>query len=475
MDLPVGDIVAATAATLGGPSAVATDLHALCCTSVAIDSRLVTPGALFVALPGHHTDGALYGGDAYARGARAILTTAIPHLEDRHHEQRRSIAGAGSACAWLIVPDVQRALAQTAARWRGRHESVRVVAVTGSVGKTTTREAVAGVLSPVVPTLVAPRSYNNEIGLPLTLLGLEGWHRAAVLEMGMYARGEIAGLCALARPHIGVVTMVAPVHLERLGSIDAIAAAKAELVQALPGDGVAILNGDDPRVRAMASQTPARAVFFGLRPENDWRATEVVDAGLQGFSFTLCRGSWSAPVRTAIVGVHFIHALLAAAAVAEQFGASPPDIAASLGGLCLGERQRLLSGPRGRLIIDDSWNASVPSMMAALNVLAQVPRRRVAVLGEMLELGAGSEAAHRAVGRRAGEVVEALVAVGQGGLLMAEEARRGGLPGDAVVTVLDPKEVPEAVGPLLRQGDAVLVKGSRGLHLEDVVEWLMAA
>jgi UDP-N-acetylmuramoyl-tripeptide--D-alanyl-D-alanine ligase len=295
----------------------------------------------------------------------------------------------------------------------------------------------------------------------------------AELEMGMYARGEIAELCALARPHIGVVTMVAPVHLERLGSIEAIAAAKAELVQALPDDGVAILNGDDPWVRGMAEQTPARAVTFGLQPQNDWRATEIVDFGLEGFSFTLRRGGWSASVRTATVGVHFVHALLAAAAVTEQFGLSLPDIAEALGGVCLGERQRLLPGPQGRLIIDDSWNASVPSMMAALNVLAQIPRRRVAVLGEMLELGAGSEDAHRAVGRRAGEVLEALVAVGQGGQLMADEARRG-LPGDAVVTVLNPKDVPGAVGPLLRHGDAVLVKGSRGLRLEEVVAWLMA-
>jgi UDP-N-acetylmuramoyl-tripeptide--D-alanyl-D-alanine ligase len=198
-----------------------------------------------------------------------------------------------------------------------------------------------------------------------------------------------------------------------------------------------------------------------------------VDFGLEGFSFTLRRGGWSASVRTAIVGVHFVHALLAAAAVAEQFGLSHPDIAEALGGVCLGERQRLLPGPQGRLIIDDSWNASVPSMMAALNVLAQIPRRRVAVLGEMLELGAGSEDAHRAVGRRAGEVLEALVAVGQGGQLMADEARRG-LPGDAVVTVLNPKDVLGAVGPLLRHGDAVLVKGSRGLRLEEVVAWLMA-
>ncbi len=512
--------------------------------AVVIDSRQAGPDDLFVALPGARTDGALFAGEVYARAAAAILTHIAPRITPEQHATRRAVLGADVPFLALVTPDPLAALQAAAASWRRRCADVAVVGVTGSVGKTTTREAIAALLATAMaaPVLAAERSYNNEIGLPLTLLRLRPAHRAAVLEMGMYARGEIAELASLAQPRIGVVTMVAPVHLERLGSLEAIAAAKAELVEALPPDGTAVLNGDDDRVRAMAGLTTARTVRFGLAPGNDWRAADIEDRGLDGLAFTLVHASHSivggagvpdpgsagvspvpdpgsagvspvptpvlsrppempradhsalavaqesgpspdgdphgavrrARIETALVGRHVLYALLAASAVADALDVPFDRIAAALGAIRLAERQRLVDAPEGRLVIDDAWNASPPSMLAALDVLARVPRRRVAVLGEMRELGAESESGHRAVGRRAGEVLHALVAVGPGGVILAEEARAAGLPEEATAVVADGDGVPAALATLLQHGDAVLVKGSRALRLEDTVEWLMA-
>ncbi len=478
--LRLGDLLESTGAALAldGPAAADADLAALRAApvpNVVIDSRVAAPGDLFVALPGAHTDGARFAGDAYARGALAALTTRAPDPSPAQRAARQALLGEAGPrpFASLIVPDPLVALQQVAADWRGRHSGVRVVGVTGSVGKTTTREAVAGVLAAAMPTLVSPRSYNNEIGLPLTLLGLRARHRAAVLEMGMYARGEIAALAALARPALGVVTMVAPVHLERLGSMEAIAAAKAELVQALPTDGVAILNGDDARVRAMAALTGARALFYGLDEGNDWRAVAIDDRGLDGLRFTLTYKEWRARVETSVVGRHFVHALLAAAAAGAELGVPRDIIIAALRDMKIGERQRFHDGRDGLLVIDDSWNASPPSMLAALDVLAAVPRRRVAVLGGMRELGAESEAAHRQVGRRAGAVAHELVAVGPEAAALAEEALAAGMRREAVHLVATTAEAPAALRASLQPGDAVLVKGSRALCLEDTVRWLL--
>ncbi len=471
----LGDLAELTGAHVA-PVAPVTNLGALPgapVSNVVIDSRTVAPGDLFVALPGTRTDGARFVGDAYARGALAALTTQVLDPTPEQRATRRALVGDAAPFAALVAPDPLAALQQAAVGWRARHPSVQVVGVTGSVGKTTTREAVAATLAAAMPTLVSPRSYNNEIGLPLTLLGLRAAHRAAVLEMGMYAPGEIAALAAMARPRIGVVTMVAPVHLERLGSIEAIAAAKAELARALPPDGVAVLNGDDARVQAMAAATDARAVFYGLGEENDWRAVDIDDRGLDGLRFTLAHGNWRARVETTIVGRHVVYALLAAAAVAAALDVPRETIASALHNVRIGERQRILHGRDGLLVIDDAWNASLPSMLAALDVLAAIPRRRVAVLGEMRELGAESAAAHRAVGRRAGAAAQALVAVGAEGALLAEEAVRAGMPDMNVRLVASTAEAPAALQALLRTGDAVLVKGSRALRLEETVRWLV--
>lgn len=443
--------------------------------AVVIDSRLVEAGDLFVALPGTRTDGARFAADACARGAAVLLTSTAPGLTAEQWAARQALEGDLPAPVALIVPDPLQALQRGAKAWRVRFPTVSVIGVTGSVGKTTTREAIAGMLASAMPVLVSPRSYNNEIGLPLTLLGLRAMHRAAVLEMGMYTRGDIAALTDIAAPGVGVVTMVAPVHLEKAGSLDAIAAGKAELVQALPSDGVAVLNGDDARVRAMATLTRARAVYFGLGENNEWQATEIDDRGLDGLTFTLVHGLDNARIETPVVGRHLLYALLAAAAVAETVGLTFGDIVAAMPGVRFAERQRIVAAPRGRLVIDDVWNASPPSMLAALDVLATIERRRVAVLGEMRELGAASEEGHRAVGRRAGAVADALVTIGPGGAVMAAEARQVGLAHTNIVHVDSGEDVPAALESLLHDDDAVLVKGSRALALETVVAWLMDA
>ncbi|MFN3928462.1 MAG: UDP-N-acetylmuramoyl-tripeptide--D-alanyl-D-alanine ligase, partial [Thermoflexus sp.] len=270
---------------------------------VAIDSRACESGDLFIALPGERTDGHRYVGDAFQRGAIA----AIVHQDVREGAMTIDLER-GPWPDSLVFPVCFRvsrtldALHRWAGWWRARFP-VRVIGITGSVGKTSTKELTWAVLSRRYETLKSEGNLNSEIGLPLMLLRLTPRHQRAVLEMGMYARGEIAALCAIARPTIGVVTMVGPVHLERLGSLEAIAAAKAELVEALPEEGVAVLNWDDPYVRAMAERTRARVFFYGLDPKADLWADEIASEGLEGVRFDLhYRSETFRRVRVSLLG-----------------------------------------------------------------------------------------------------------------------------------------------------------------------------
>ena len=254
-----------------------------------IDSRQAEPGSLFVALPGEHTDGHNFVAHAFSRGALAALVSRPvdgPYLtlDARLPNQEFSVQPGEPVC--ILVDDTLVALQKIAAAWRTRF-APRVIGVTGSVGKTTTKEIIAAVLGQRYVTLKSPGNLNNEIGLPLTVLQLEERHERVVLEMGMYDIGEIAQLCRIAQPHVGVITNVGPVHLERLGTIERVAQAKAELLQALPANGTAVLNGDDPLVSAMAPQTRARVFRYGLGPESDLWADEIAGEGPGGHSFSI--------------------------------------------------------------------------------------------------------------------------------------------------------------------------------------------
>jgi UDP-N-acetylmuramoyl-tripeptide--D-alanyl-D-alanine ligase len=434
----------------------------------AVDSRLVNGGELFVALPGERTDGHRFLADAAVNGAAALVVSRpVPD----------AVLEALGDVTVLAVPDGLVALAAIASGWRARFDPL-VVGVTGSIAKTSTKEAVAAVLGTSMRTLRTEGNQNNEIGLPLTLLRLGPDHRAAVLEMGMYAGGEIADLARMAKPRIGIVTSVHGVHLSRMGSISAIEKAKGELVEALPSDGVAVLNQDDRRVRRMADRTAARVLTYGLSGDADVGADDVASNGFDGMTFTLrlpsARGGRPVrvPARIPGLGKLSVHNALAGAAVGHAAGIEPAKIVHALaGGWSAAHRGQVIRLGRVTLI-DDSYNASPPSVTAALDLLAGLPGRRIAVLGEMLELGKGSVAGHKEVGTAAAATVDLLVTVGAGAAPIAAGARTAGLDASRILEARDREAALDLLRVRLRDGDVVLVKASRGAELDLLVDAL---
>ncbi|MBC7249270.1 MAG: UDP-N-acetylmuramoyl-tripeptide--D-alanyl-D-alanine ligase [Anaerolineae bacterium] len=445
-------------------------------SSVVIDSRLVTPGGMFVALRGERQDGHDFVADAFSRGAvAAIVERELPiecHVLDTRRLPLPGPAGGVSLPLCLLVEDSLAALQRFAAFWRAKFD-VRVIGVTGSVGKTMTKEMAYAVLKRRFRTLKSEGNYNNEIGLPLTLLQLSPEHERVVLEMGMYDIGEIALLAEIARPVVGVVTNVGPVHLERLGTIERIAQAKAELVQALPADGVAILNGDDPLVRPMAEMTAARPFFYGLSPDCDLWASEVQSRGLEGVHFRLHYQGETIHARVPLLGRHSVHTALRAAAVGLVEGESWEEI---IGGLQDTVQLRLVVVPgiNGCTLLDDTYNSAPASAIAALNLLDELEGRKIAVLGDMLELGSYEEEGHRKVGRRAVDVAAILVAVGPRGRIIGEEALACGMPAERVYFAADNAQASAWLREVVAPGDVVLVKGSRGMRMEEIVTALSA-
>ncbi|MEA2576816.1 MAG: UDP-N-acetylmuramoyl-tripeptide--D-alanyl-D-alanine ligase [Chloroflexota bacterium] len=426
----------------------------------AVDSRLVTPGQLFVALPGERTDGHAHLPQAVTRGAAAVLVTRPP----------ADPAALGDVTV-VRVADAQAALGAVAAGWRRRFTPL-VVGITGSIAKTSTKEAVAAVLAATRPTLRTEGNMNNEIGLPLTLLRLGPEHEAAVLEMGMYVGGEIAELAAMARPSIGVVTAVQPVHLSRIGSLEAVEQAKGELLEALPADGAAILNEDDPIVARMEGRSAARSTRYGFADSADVRAEQVTSQGLEGMRFRLKTPAGERSVAIPVLGRLSVHNALAAAAVGLAAGIDLDTIARALAGGWAAPHRAELVQLRGATIIDDSYNASPGSVLAALDLLAGLPGRRVAVLGTMLELGEGHEGGHLSVGEAAGRTVELLVVVGPEAEGIVEGAHEAGLDAARIHHVPDVDTALDALRPRLRDGDTVLVKASRGIGLDRLVDAL---
>ncbi|HQF62232.1 MAG TPA: UDP-N-acetylmuramoyl-tripeptide--D-alanyl-D-alanine ligase [Anaerolineaceae bacterium] len=444
-------------------------------SEAAIDSRLVIPGALFVALPGERVDGHDYVEEAFRRGAHLALvqkdlSARLNCVDVRNGKLPESLPEA-PFCLW--VEDTLKALQSIAGFWR-RKLNIRVVGITGSVGKSTTKELIYEVLSQRYHTLKSPGNLNNEIGLPLTLLRLSSGYERAVLEMGFYVPGEISFLCDLALPQVGVITNVGTVHAERAGSQEAIARGKAELVQALPPapNGVAILNYDDPWVRPMAAQTQAQTLFYGLDPEADLWADEIESQGLKGILFRLHYRQETLYLRAPMIGQHSVHTVLRATAVGLAEGLSWQEIVT---GLQQGHTQLRLMAVHtesGALVLDDTYNASPESTMAALNLLNELSGRRIAVLGDMLELGPYEKQGHELVGIRAAQVARLLVAVGNRGKMIAEAARQAGMSSRQITWV---ETVPEAITVLqglLKADDVVLVKGSHGLHMERIVSAL---
>ena len=453
--LTVQDIVRASEGAL-----VAGDLN-IPITGVSIDSRTLAVGDAFFAIQGHRLDGHAFLGEATARGAACLVVHTLPD-------------DLPANVPLVLVEDTTRALGKLGA-WHRRRFAIPVVAVTGSNGKTTTKELAAGVLGTRWNVLRPERSFNNQWGLPLTLLQLGPQHQAAVLEIGTNARGEIAALAALAAPTVAVVTTVAAVHVEFLGSLDGVREEKAALVRALPVDGVAVLNADDPRVASMARDTRARVVTYGRAAAAHVRATGEVGEDERGLSFTLEADGARVPVVLALAGGHNVTNALAAAAAGVALGLPLADVARGLAGVrpVAGRCVWRQAGPV--TILDDTYNASPVSVRAALDTVAahRRGRRVVVVLGDMLELGAITDEAHREVGRAVAALpADELVGVGRAMQLAVEAAREAGLAEARHLTTFE-----DTVAHLLKRlvaDDLVLVKGSRGMRMERVVDALVA-
>lgn len=421
---------------------------------VSIDSRTLRKGELFFAIAGPHFDGHDFVDDAAQRGAAA----AVVH---------RDVPGAGLPL--VRVGDSTAALAALARETR-RLAKVPVVAITGSVGKTTTKEMTAALLATRGPVLKTEGNLNNRYGLPLTLLRLEERHAAAALELGMSAPGELRSLARIAEPDVAVITLVAPVHLEFFGSLDAIADAKAEILEGLRPGGTAVLNGDDPLQRARAGRHP-RVVWFGRDRRHDvsaenWRGTAF------GMRFDLVIEGRKHDVALPLGGAHFVQDFLAAAAAAWVMGVRPEAMAAAAAALAparhRGEVSRL---GQGVVLLDDCYNSNPVAVDAALQALELAGGgRRVAVLGDMLELGETAPALHRAAGERAAGKAQLVVGVGP----LAKELVAGAAPHAETRHFADADAAAAAVPELVRPGDAVLVKASRGVRLEKLVEALVA-
>ncbi|HZU12563.1 MAG TPA: UDP-N-acetylmuramoyl-tripeptide--D-alanyl-D-alanine ligase [Chloroflexota bacterium] len=429
-----------------------------------VDSRQVEQGDLFVALPGEQTDGHRFIGQALRRGALGAMVQRVP-------DDLPDVPGHRYL---FVTPNPLQALQSTATLWRRRH-AAEVIGITGSIGKTTTKEIIAGVLSSAMPTLRSEANLNTEIGVPMMLLRLGPEHRAAVLEMGMYVPGDIGLLARIAEPRIGIVTNVHPIHLERAGSLERIARGKSELIQALPPGGLAILNADDAWTRAMAvSSGIARVVLVGTAPDAAYRAEDITSHGLDGYELTVRAEGGAHRLRVGVAGTHTVHAVLAAIATGREMDLSWTEIATALEALRLDSRQRITRRD-DFLLIDDSYNAAPMSVKAALDLLRAAPGRKIAVLGDMLELGEGEETAHREVGEYAAAVADWLVARGPRSAGTAEAAARRGMDAGRIVHVDDNQHALEAVQTILRSDPgkwSVLVKGSRGMRMEEIVHGL---
>jgi UDP-N-acetylmuramoyl-tripeptide--D-alanyl-D-alanine ligase len=424
----------------------------------AADSREVRTGDLFVAIRGQRVDGQEYVDDAFERGAAAALVT-------RERDGRPS----------LIVRDTGAALLDIAAEERSSMDA-EVIGITGSTGKTSVKDLAVAVLSTRFRAAGSPRSFNTEVGVPLTLLNAPPETEIAVCEMGSRGRGHIAALCLVARPRVGVVTNVGLAHMEMFGSPDGVADAKAELVESLPADGVAVLNADDPVVRRFDRRTRARPLRFGLARDAEVRGEDLSLDKLGRPSFTLRTPSGSERVELSVSGEHMAWNALAAAACGVAVGLTPGECAAGLKEASVSAwRMEVFDGRDGIRVINDAYNANPASMAAALKAARWIAGsgRCLAVLGEMAELGSIGAREHERIGELVARLgIEPVIVVGREARLIAVGATREGVEPDQVRRCETIDEAIDAVWRATRPGDVVLVKGSRVAGLERVAEAL---
>jgi UDP-N-acetylmuramoyl-tripeptide--D-alanyl-D-alanine ligase len=421
-----------------------------------VDTRTLQPGDLFFALRGPNHDGHEHITEAFQRqAAAAVVEQAAP--------------GAG---AQIIVPDTLAAL-QCLAQWARKFWGGRVVAVTGSAGKTTTKDAIAHLLATRFPTGKTNGNFNNHVGLPLSILRLPDECRAAVLEMGMNHAGELRALAGIAQPNMAVVTNVGYAHVEFFeDSIEGVARSKRELIESLPRDGVAILNADDERVARFREVHAGPAITFGVKNPADVRASEV-EFTPEGSRFVLDGVTF----QTTLAGMHGVMNILAGLAAARAFGIPAERLRDAVASFTAGKMRGERTVERGITVWNDCYNANPEAMRAMIDVLsAETAARRIAVLGEMLELGQSAEPLHRGMGSYlAGRGIDVVIGIRGAARFMVDEAVRAGLSGSAAYFFDDPVEAGGLLRKMLRKGDAVLFKGSRGVRVEKALEAAFAA
>jgi UDP-N-acetylmuramoyl-tripeptide--D-alanyl-D-alanine ligase len=460
--LPLSEIARVTNGSLDSVAVPEPGSEPVVTGPVTVDSRTVSSGGLFVAVPGERVDGHDFAPAAVAAGAAAVLVArpvGVPAV---------------------VVPDPVMALGKLARAVLDRLSQLRVVAVTGSSGKTGTKDLLSQVLIPLGPVVAPPGSYNNEIGLPLTALRADTSTRTMVAEMGARGVGHISYLCEIAPPDVAVVLNVGVAHIGEFGTREAIARAKGELVAALPASGVAVLNADDPLSRRMTQRTAARVVLFGTSTDADVRADDVQLDDLGRASFRLVRSDGIAKVALRVHGAHQVSNALAVAAVAQSLGLGIEDTATGLSEAQALSRWRMefTDRPDGVTVINDAYNANPDSVRAALTTLAAIgdgKRRTWAVIGEMRELGDRSFDEHAEVGRLAVRLgVDRVVAVGEGARAVNLGASHESNSRTQSTHVPDTATAVDALSRELQPGDVVLVKASRASGLEVVAEQLLA-
>ena len=432
-------------------------------TDIVTDTRKIADGVLFLAFKGERFNGEDFAAEALRKGAAGVMVS-------RSCEPEKLAACEGTV---LQVADTLTAYQQLARAWRQKFPQLPVVAITGSNGKTTTKDLTAAVLSSRGPVLKTQANFNNEIGLPLTLLGILPEHTAAVVEIGMRGFHQIEALAPLAQPQVGIVTNVGETHMELLGSLENIARAKSELVEAIPAGGTVILNADNSYVAGMRDQAKAgtRVLTFGIDAPADVRGSDIVTAdGRTTFAVTYAGQTHRYTV--AMVGRHNVYNSLAAIAAGFAEGLTPAEIRAGLMNL-EATKMRFECRKVGEWqIVNDAYNASPMSMTAAIDTLSELTQgRKIAVMGDMFELGSVSEAAHRRVGQELAEHrFAAVITRGELGKFIADGARAGGV--SVVFSCDSHAKAADRLREILQPGDTILFKGSRGMQMEKIIELL---
>ncbi|EPR08255.1 UDP-N-acetylmuramoyl-tripeptide--D-alanyl-D-alanine ligase [Ruminiclostridium papyrosolvens] len=428
---------------------------------VTTDSRKVTKDSLFIPLIGEKFDGHDYIEQCFKAGASVCLTSKqIPPV---------------TGCSAVLVDDTAKALRDLAA-WHRRKFDIPVVGITGSVGKTSTKDMVSCVLSQKYCVLKTQGNFNNEIGLPLTVLNIDNSHESAVIEMGMSGFGEISRLTAIARPRIAIITNIGVSHIEKLGSQEGILKAKLEILEGLDKDGLVVLNGDDPLLRPLKGKLPFRTVFYGMNSGNDYTALNYQTLGEQGTSFEITVNGCGYNIEIPVPGIHNVYNALAAIAAGIEMKIPMEIIVDGIKQFSPGNMRQSIINHNGIKIINDAYNASPQSMQAAINVLEEISSgsRSIAVLGDMFEMGEMSKDLHYSVGDFIkNKKINYLVTVGQDSGMISQAVADSGNGEIKLHHFENNKEALKYILGIVTPGDYVLIKGSRGMKMEEIADGIM--